>query len=70
MLFRSIIFLERELSKLPKKGRPLSLRGNLQDMYTMRLPKYRRFADLIVPNDADPVQVAKNVEAAYEDFRP
>ena len=36
----------------------------------MRLPKYRRFADLIVPNDADPVQVAKNVEAAYEDFRP
>ena len=66
----TIIFLERELSKLPKKGRPLSLRGNLQDMYTMRLPKYRRFADLIVPNDADPVQVAKNVEAAYEDFRP
>ena len=66
----TIIFLERELSKLPKKGRPLSLRGNLQDMYTMRLPKYRRFADLIVPNDADPVQVAKNVEAAYEAFRP
>ena len=64
----TIIFLERELSKLPKKGRPLSLRGNLQDMYTIRLPMYRRFADLIVPNDGDPEAVAKNVEEAYEHF--
>ena len=64
----TIIFLERELSKLPKKGRPLSLRGNLQDMYTLRLPMYRRFADLIVPNDGDPEAVAKNVEEAYEHF--
>ena len=64
----TIIFLERELSKLPKKGRPLSLLGNLQDMYTIRLPMYRRFADLIVPNDGDPEAVAKNVEEAYEHF--
>ena len=64
----TIIFLERELSKLPKKGRPLSLRGNLQDMYTIRLPMYRRFADLIVPNDSSPETVAKNVEEAYEHF--
>ncbi len=64
----TIIFLERELSKLPKKGRPLSLRGNLQDMYTIRLPMYRRFADLIVPNDGSPETVAKNVEEAYEHF--
>ena len=64
----TIIFLEREMSKLPKKGRPLSLRGNLQDMYTIRLPMYRRFADLIVPNDGDPEAVAKNVEEAYEHF--
>lgn len=64
----TMIFLERELSKLPKKGRPLSLRGNLQDMYTIRLPMYRRFADLIVPNDGDPEAVAKNVEEAYEHF--
>ena len=64
----TLIFLERELSKLPKKGRPLSLRGNLQDMYTIRLPMYRRFADLIVPNDSSPETVAKNVEEAYEHF--
>ncbi|MDO4517057.1 MAG: shikimate kinase [Bacillota bacterium] len=63
-----IFFLERELSKLPKKGRPLSLRGNLQDMYTIRLPMYRRFADIIVPNDGTPAAVARNMEEAYEHF--
>ena len=41
----------RDRSKLPKKGRPLSLRGSLQDMYTIRLPMYRRFADITVAND-------------------
>lgn len=62
----TMIFLERELSKLPKKGRPLSLRGSLQDMYTIRLPMYRRFADVTVPNDGAPEKVAKAVEEAYE----
>ena len=64
----AIIFLERELSKLPRKGRPLSLRGNLQDMYTIRLPMYRRFADLIVANNAEPERVARNVEVLYDRF--
>lgn len=63
-----IFFLERELSKLPKRGRPLSLRGNLQDMYTMRLPMYRRFADIIVPNEGTPEQVARTMEETYEHF--
>lgn len=64
----AIIFLERELSKLPRKGRPLSLRGNIQDMYTMRLPMYRRFADITVANDGPVEAVAKRVEEAYERF--
>ena len=64
----AIIFLERELSKLPKKGRPLSLRGSLQDMYTIRLPMYRRFADITVANDGPAVTVAQTVEEAYEHF--
>lgn len=64
----TIVFLERELSKLPKKGRPLSLRGNIQDMYTMRLPMYRRFADITVANDGPVEAVAKRVEEAYERF--
>ena len=64
----AIIFLERELSKLPKKGRPLSLRGSLQDMYTIRLPMYRRFADITVANDGPAETVAQTVEEAYEHF--
>ena len=62
----ALIFLERELSKLPKKGRPLSQRGRLEDLYTIRLPMYRRFADCIVPNTGEPEAVAKAVEEAYE----
>ena len=64
----TILFLERELSKLPTKGRPLSLRGNLEAMYTVRLPMYRRFADLTVANDGSVEAVAKRVEEAYERF--
>ena len=65
----ALIFLERELSKLPKKGRPLSRKGKLEDMYTIRLPMYRRFADCIVPNTGEPEDVAKAVEEAYEALR-
>ncbi len=61
-----LIFLERELSKLPRKGRPLSQKGRLEDLYTIRLPMYRRFADCIVPNDGEPADVARAVEDAYE----
>lgn len=64
----TIIFLERELSKLPKKGRPLSLRGSLQDMYTIRLPMYRRFADITVENDQTPEEMAEKIEELYEHF--
>ena len=64
----TMIFLERELSKLPLAGRPLSSRGSLEDMYTMRLPLYRSFADLIVPNRGEPEEVARAVEEAYEHF--
>jgi len=61
-----LIFLERELSKLPKIGRPLSQKGKLEDLYTLRLPMYRRFADVIVENNGAPEAVAQAVEDAYE----
>lgn len=64
----TIFFLERALSKLPKKGRPLSLKGSLEDMYTIRLPMYRRFADITVANDGPAEKVAQKLEEAYEHF--
>ena len=64
----TIFFLERPLSSLPKEGRPLSQRGKLEDLYAIRLPMYRRFADCVIPNEGDPAETAKAVEEAYEAF--
>ena len=63
-----IFFLERELSKLPRKGRPLSMKGSLEGMYTIRLPMYRKFADLTLANDGPVERVAQKLEEAYEHF--
>ncbi len=46
-----IIWLQRDLEKLPVDGRPLSLSGNLRAMYTAREPLYRQFADFHVSNN-------------------
>ena len=46
-----IIWLQRDLEKLPTEGRPLSLSGSLQAMFEMRQPLYWQFADITVGND-------------------
>ena len=64
-----IVFLERAPDTLPREGRPLSLGADLESMYKVRLPLYRRFADLTVQNDAAPETVADRIwEAANEVF--
>ncbi|MCL2857579.1 MAG: AAA family ATPase [Oscillospiraceae bacterium] len=55
-----IVFLERNISQLPRDGRPLSA-GDLDVMYERRLPLYHRFADLRVENNATPEQVAARI---------
>lgn len=62
----TLYFLERDLSKLPKEGRPLSQQTDLAAMYAARLPMYRRFADRIVENDRDDPDRA--VEAIIQDM--
>ena len=62
----TIYFLERELSKLPKEGRPLSQRNDLEAMYEARLPQYRRFADRVIDNDREDPNWA--VEAILQDM--
>ena len=46
-----IIWLTRDLSKLPTQGRPLSQNGSLEAMYQARKSLYEAFADHIVSND-------------------
>ncbi|MCL1862776.1 MAG: shikimate kinase [Defluviitaleaceae bacterium] len=44
-----IFFIERDIKELPREGRPLS-QGNLHEMYKIRLPMYKRFADARLEN--------------------
>lgn len=57
----TIFFLTRDLNQLCINGRPLSQKGNLADMYRVRLPMYRRFADFTVGNDSTPEQAVEKI---------
>ena len=46
-----IVFIHRDLDKLPVKGRPLSQAHPLEEMYAKRLPMYKAFADLEADNN-------------------
>ena len=46
----TVVFLKRDISSLPKDGRPLSLKNDLEEMYKKRLPLYESCADIIVDN--------------------
>ena len=47
-----IIWLQRDLGKLPREGRPLSV--DLEAMYRVRQPLYAAFADFVMDNNGDP----------------
>lgn len=50
----TIFCLDRDLNSLPTDGRPLSLKGKLEEMYRVRSPLYRCFADYTVDNNGTP----------------
>ena len=47
----NIIWICRDINKLPTDGRPLSQQNKLQDMYRTRKPLYASFADYAITND-------------------
>lgn len=49
-----VIWLTRDLNKLPTDGRPLSQITKMETMFALRKPMYQRFADHIVSNDGSP----------------
>ena len=55
-----VVFLERDLQKLDREGRPLS-QGNLQNMYEIRQPLYKRFAHITIQNNDDPQKIAQAI---------
>jgi shikimate kinase len=55
-----VVFIERDISLLERKDRPLST-GNLEEMYSERLPLYQRFADYTVQNSESAEITAENI---------
>lgn len=55
-----IVWIKRDIKKLPTDGRPLSQQNKLEEMYYVREPMYQSFADVSVHNDSildDTVQI-------------
>ena len=44
-----IVWRQRDVSLLSRKGRPISLSRDLNELYTERKPMYERFADIVIP---------------------
>ena len=57
----TIIWLQRDIANLPTDGRPLSQIGKLEEMYQMREPKYRAFADYIMDNNGSILETVSNI---------
>lgn len=62
-----LFWLQRDTELLPKDGRPLSLRNDLQQMYAVRRPMYEAFADFCVKNDGSPEETADKIISLWED---
>ena len=50
----TILWLQRDIHRLPTDGRPLSQAGSLEQMYEIRKPMYEAFADRVISNDRLP----------------
>ncbi len=62
----AIVWIKRDLSLLPKDGRPLSLKNDLGEMYEKRKPCYERFADIVINNDGEPEAAAQRILEALK----
>ncbi len=61
----TLFCLERELGKLPTHGRPLS--KDLEQMYRVRQPLYRRFADRFVDNNGSAEETVSQILSILEE---
>ena len=45
-----VVFLRRDIEKLPTRGRPISQSNDLRELYEKRRPLYEAAADVAVDN--------------------
>ena len=57
----TVIYLKRELSMLATKGRPLSLKRNVEELYLERREAYERFSHLAVESTEKPRNTAEQM---------
>ena len=57
----TILWLQRDLAKLPTQGRPLSQTGSLEKMFAVRKPLYAAFSDFAIPNEGTAESVAESI---------
>ena len=57
--------LERDLSKLPVDGRPISQKTSAEELYRQRAPWYKDFRDVLIDNNGS---VENTVEMIWRDF--
>ncbi len=62
-----LLRLERELSLLPTDGRPVSQSRSLSQLYEVRDPLYRAFADITIDNNGTPAQTLCAIAACLEE---
>ncbi len=56
-----IVWLQRDIERLTKDGRPISLKTDLAQLFQQRSSMYQRFADITVCNDGEPEMVADKI---------
>ena len=56
-----IVWLQRDIDKLPRDGRPLSARADLNEMFRRRAPMYSAFADMTADNNGTPEAAAEMI---------
>ena len=54
----TMVWIKRELSKLPTAGRPLSQQNKIEELYRIRKPLYQAFADISVQSTETPALTA------------
>ena len=65
----TILWLKRDLEKLPTDGRPLSQANKLSDMYAIREPMYRQFADAVIDNNGNIESAVKAIGDCHTSVR-
>lgn len=63
----TIIWIRRDVDKLPTEGRPLSLQNDLKAMERKRAPLYKAFADITIDNDSTIEAAVDKILAALEE---